>query len=83
MAWVNALAGQIVKINFRLTKICPLLYFGCYFWPIWPILAYFGSDLADFGRFWPPEPPQGGFCVFWGCPGVFPGGSQRIGRLNQ
>ena len=29
------------------------------------ILAYF--DPLSY-----PEPPQGGFCVFWGCPWVFP-----------
>ena len=44
-----------------------LAYFGLF----WPILAYFG-------RFWPPEALQGGLWVIWGCPGVIPGGSQRI-----
>ena len=57
------------------------------FWaPRGAILGHFGRFwviLADFGRFWPPELPQGGFCVFWGCPGVFPGVSHHIGRLNQ
>ena len=44
-----------------------LAYFGLF----WPILAYFGL-------FWPPEALQGCLWVIWGCPGVIPGGSQRI-----
>ena len=80
--FLNAPASQIVKIDFRLSEKCPLLFsldgimddFG-YFWLFLAMLAYFGL-------FWPPKPPQGGFCVFWGCPGVFPGGSQRIVERN-